>query len=323
MSLTHYRAIAHVLEEQSANISHLDMNQLSVFQLTLLDSLLYHFSTRLIFEKDIDDLCSSFPYQTISKYIDAFETDSRGAHQQAAILPVLGRTPPALFLYIYQLTWLSRQLPFDYDDNYAQALQCSTELENLRQSFPVVNFENTGLAGDVAGQTTLTHSEVSAKLYFLTTQIFLAKVLNPEGVCNDSPQIYGLLERGMDLLKLFDATAPCGQFICWPLLVLGCVACAITPSEARREQPQDSEELLRFEVRGIIQRTLVQIWKISYSGHVRRTAGALEKIWNLPSFLARLPEVGRPSSLEGQYDGLNALIYRNGLGPALLSPDDG
>ncbi|KIX00790.1 uncharacterized protein Z518_09855 [Rhinocladiella mackenziei CBS 650.93] len=318
-SLTHYCAMAQVLEEQAVIVPRFEISQLPVFWRTLLDSVLYHFSTRLIFEQDIDAICNSFPCQTVAKYIDALEGESKGSGRNSSILPVLGRTPPGLFLQIYQITWLSRQLPFNYGHNYALALQCWTELDHFQETCTAIGSEDVEPT-EISGSMGTSNSEIAAKLYFLATRIFIAKVLNPEGVCNTSPHIYTLFAKGVELLKLYDGSAPCGQFICWPILILGCTACPVTNLEAAIDYPHDTpSERLRWEMRVLIQNQLLDIWKVSYSGYVRRTAGALERIWNLPDILIKAPDDGYSSSSGVEYDGLNALIYKKGLGTALLS----
>lgn len=320
-SLTHYRAIARVLEEQYADIARFEIDRLSVFQRTLLDSVLYHFSTRLIFERDIDGICRSFPTQTVAKYIEALDADRKDGRQHASILPVIGKTPPALFLLIYQVTWLSRQLPLHHGHNYTLALQCLTELDRLQEACSI--FHTKGAASQPDHSTRTSDSAVAAKLYFLTTRIFIAKVLDPDCVCSTSPQIQDLLAEGLELLKVYDGSAPCGQIICWPILVLGCAACPVRTSEMRSQPSHVPDEKLRLEMRSIIQSQLLQIWKVSYSGYVRRTAGALEKIWKLTKFLARPAGEGSSTTVDGEYDGLNALISKNGVGTALYSQEHG
>ncbi|KIW89463.1 uncharacterized protein Z519_09619 [Cladophialophora bantiana CBS 173.52] len=320
-SLTHYRAIAKIVEGQVAEIPRLDIGQLSILHLTLLDSVLYHFSTRLIFEKDIGATCRSFPRQTVIKYIEALECAKGDGRTGPLILPVLGRTPPALFLQIYQITWLSRQVPFAHCELYGLALQCSTEVEGLAEDYPMIASDNIpSLQSTVA--VSISNSEIAAKLYYIATQIFIAKVLNLEGLSSQSPQIQAQLSKGVVLLEMYDASLPCGQFICWPLLVLGCAACPTTKSEVRQSHLSNTYELRRSTMRCLIQAKLVQIWNVSYSGYVKRTAGALKKIWQLPSILAKIPVNGYAADEEIEYDGLMALIQKDGLGAASLLAED-
>ncbi|EXJ73733.1 uncharacterized protein A1O5_03495 [Cladophialophora psammophila CBS 110553] len=321
-SLTHYRAIAKILEGQVAEIPRLDIGQLSILHLTLLDSVLYHFSTRLIFEKDIGATCRAFPYQTVIKYIEALEGAKRDGLTGPLILPVLGRTPPALFLQIYQITWLSRQVPFAHCELYGLALQCSTELEGLAEDHPMIA---SGIIPSLQSTVpvSISNSEIAAKLYYIATQIFVAKVLNPEELSSQSPQIRAQISKGAVLLEMYDASLPCGQFICWPLLVLGCAACPTTKSEVQQNHLSNTCELRRSRMRCLIQAKLVQIWNVSYSGYVKRTAGALKKIWQLPSILAKVPVNGYAGNEEGEYDGLMALIQKDGLGAASLLAEDG
>lgn len=291
-----------------------------MFQRTLLDSVLYHFSTRLIFEQDVEAVCASFPSLTLAKYIEALDVESRDPRRTFSILPVVGKTPPGLFLQIYQITWLSRQIPFDHGHNYVLALQSLTELENLQATCSVITFEETVPFQDDAN-TGISNTDIAAKLYFLATRIFIAKVLNPNGVSSTSRHILTLLTRGLELLDKYDGSAPCGQFICWPMLIFGCAACPVTHPEAIEILHESADAALRLEMRTLIQRQLVQIWKISYSGYVRRTAGALERIWSLPDTLMKQPTETNSTSSEVEYDGLHALILKNGLGQAQLSSD--
>ncbi|ETI25005.1 hypothetical protein G647_04375 [Cladophialophora carrionii CBS 160.54] len=312
--LTHHQAIAQLLEAQFAASSRLDIKSLSILHLTLLDASLYHLSTRLILEKDIDAIWDAFPSATFSKYIEAHESEARDVNAQRPILPVLGRTPPALFVLIFQVTWLSRKVPSPGDEHYGHAFQYLIELDRIEDNYPGVRSEENTVLG--AHGTAASHnSELAAKLYFLAAQIFVAKVVNPHGVTSTSTQIQTLLIKGMALLELFDPTVPCGQFICWPLLILGCAACATTASEA--VQCSDEPEVRRGQMRRLIQERLLRIWNVSYSGYVQRTLGALEKVWKLPGIIARIPTTGSQlPGVEAEYDGLNALLSKNGLGVA-------
>lgn len=148
-------------------------------------------------------------------YIEALESGSRGPQRILSILPVLGLAPPSLFLLIYHMTWLSRQLPFDHhSNNYALALQCSGELDELLRTNPVLRFDDAGVFGD-DHEATLSNTEIAAKLYFLATKVFILKILHPDRTRTTSPQVYTILQRGYELLKRYDGSAACGQFICW------------------------------------------------------------------------------------------------------------
>ncbi|KAK5456994.1 hypothetical protein LTS15_004774 [Exophiala xenobiotica] len=319
-SLTHYKAIAQVLEAQTASIPRLDIGQLSVFQRTLLDSVLYHFSTRLIFEEDVNAICKSFPSQTIAMYIEALESGSRESQKTLSILPVLGLAPPSLFLLIYHMTWLSRQLPFDHhSNNYAVALQCSIELDELIKTNPVLRFDDAEVFAD-DHEAMLSNTGIAAKLYALATKIFILKILHPHRSRTTSPQICTILQQGYQLLKRYDGSAACGQSICWAILILGCTACPVSHGEARGHFHDVIEARLRLDMRRLIQRQLLHLWKTSYSGYVRRTASVLEKIWTLPDFLLNTSTDG-DGDPGMAYDGLNALIFKHGLGQALVAQD--
>ncbi|OAP65474.1 hypothetical protein AYL99_01446 [Fonsecaea erecta] len=321
-SLTHYRALAKMLEDRTAKIPQFEIGQLSILHSTLLDSVLYHFSTRLIFEQDIEATCRSFPSQTIIKYIEALEVAKRDNRDEPLILPVLGRTPAALFVQIYQITWLSRQIPFSHHELYELASQCLIELEVLANNYPVVISDNVQcLESGATGNRN--NSVIAAKLYHLAAQIFVAKVLHPEGLSNQSPQIQAQISQGTALLEMYDATLPCGQFICWPLLILGCAACPTTTSEAQQTHEGDMPALRRSELRSLIQRKLVQIWHVSYSGYVKRTASALKKIWQLPAILTKTSVDICSASEEVTFDGLMALLHKEGLGAGLAVAENG
>ena len=148
-------------------------------------------------------------------YIEALESGSRGPQRILSILPVLGLAPPSLFLLIYHMTWLSRQLPFDHRSNHcALALQCSGELDELLRMNPVLRFDDAEVLGDDQ-EATLSNTEIAAKLYFLATKVFILKILYPDRTHTTSPQVYTTLQQGYELLKRYDANAACGQFICW------------------------------------------------------------------------------------------------------------
>lgn len=263
-----------------------------------------------------------FPTNVIAKYIDACESEVRDTHSQPSVLPVLGTTPPALFVQICHLTWWSRQLPLDHAEHHRSAVQCVTELKRIQKLYPHVGAEDVApIHGD--GRSGLRNSEISAKLYFLATQMFAAKVLDPNEVNSASSQIQAQLRMGGTLLEMFDTSVPCGQFLCWPLLVLGCAACPTNFYEAAQDLPSEDDELDRWQMRALIHEMLLQIWSVSFSGYVQRTLGALKKIWCLPLILERAPSSDNVSDNGVDYDGLNALIHKDGLGATFLLSDGG
>lgn len=311
-SLTHYRATAKVLEESFAGIPRLQLSQMSAFERTLLDSVLYHFATRLLLAEDIEPTCASFPTGVIAKYIEALDSESDTDTAPAPVLPVIGKIPPALFLNIYQITWLSRQLPLNEHD-HSLALQCLAELTSLQTTKPMLSHD------DETGFDKLSNSELAAKLYAVATRIFIWKVIDPDNICSTSSWIEALLATGYALLNQYDGTVPYGQFICWPIFILGCAACPVTSSEMLQDGHRGSGRAVRAQTRQVIRELLRQIWKSTYSGHVQRVALGLEKIWQLPGVLSR--NDGRfynvDTGREILYDGLLALISKGGPGTGL------
>lgn len=292
--------------------SRLDLSRMSFFERTLLDSVLYHFSTRILFERDIEPSCSSFPSVTMAKYIDALEHATKDNNNRDIILPVLGKIPPPIFLLIYQVTWLSRQLPMDAS-NHSLAIDCLAELDSLEGRYQALSLSSTdSLPG-------MRNSDIAPKLYALALRIFLAKVLDPDNVSCDSPWIQDLCRIGFRLLQSYDGTESCGQLICWPVMVLGCAACPTTTDESTLEFVDGDILSVNFQMRQTMQDVLLQIWKVSYSGNVRRTASALRQIWALPKFLVATPHDDLLPTSQIRYDGLKALISKAGLGPDSFS----
>jgi hypothetical protein len=318
--LVHFQAIAQILEAQFEHSERLDINSLSILQLTLLDTTLYHLATRSILEPDVDAIWDAFPIKAIAKYVELLELQASDSSSPPLILPVLGRTPPALFVLILRLTWLSRRLPLRHDEDYQHLLQCMTELDRIKQEFPVVNF-NDVTSPKLDETPPPSSSEVSAKLYYLAVQIFTAKVIDPEHLTAGSPQIQDWLNKGATLLEMYDTTTPCAQFICWPLLVLGCAATSIQTSAAAESDSSDNLARSRC-IRELIRVILLQIWDVSYSGHVQRTLAALEKVWKQPDIFASFSRSRSLVSFDSEYDGLNAIVYKDGLGATFL-PEDG
>ncbi|KEF62804.1 uncharacterized protein A1O9_00777, partial [Exophiala aquamarina CBS 119918] len=311
-SLTHYRAIGKVLEQTIAGVPRLQLSSMSFFERTLLDSVLYHFATRLLLAEDIEPTCASFPTATVAKYIEALDSERDDYAASASVLPVIGKIPPALFLAIYQVTWLSRQLPFVDDQNQNLALQCLSELDSLQDAHPILLHEND------ADFHHLSNSDIAAKLYALALRIFLAKVIDPDNVSSTSSWIEALLATGLALLKRYDGSALFGQFITWPMLVLGCASCPVTLFEMIQDKDGESGSAVRAQTRHLIQALLLQIWEVSFSGYVKRTATALENIWKIPNVLrSNNREYGSDSDEETLYDGLIALISKKGPGPGL------
>lgn len=287
---------------------------MSFFERTLLDSVLYHFATRLLLAENIEPTCASFPTATVAKYIEALESENDGYAASASVLPVIGKIPPALFLTIYQITWLSRQLPFVDDNNQNLALQCLSELDSLQDTHPILLHE------DEADFHNLSNSDIAAKLYALALRVFIAKVIDPDNVSSTSSWIEALLATGLALLKQYDGSALFGQFITWPILILGCASCPVTLSETLQDKDGESGPAVRAHTRHLIQGLLLQVWEVSFSGYVKRAATALEKIWKIPNVLrSKNRKYVSYSDEEPLYDGLLALISKNGPGPGLFS----
>ncbi|KAK5061154.1 hypothetical protein LTR84_007696 [Exophiala bonariae] len=311
-SLTFYRAIGKVLEESMADVPRFQLSKMSIFERTLLDSVLYHLATRLVMAEDIEPTVAAFPTGAIAKYIEAWDSESEVDAARAPIRPVIGDIPPALFLIIYQITWLSRQLPLE---EYHQdlALQCLADLDRLQAAKPKLSHEV------VPPFIKLSNCQIAAKLYALALRIFIWKVIDPEHISNASPRIESLLATGLDLLKRYDGELPFGQFICWPILVLGCAACPVTSAEFVQGGNAGSGQAVRAHTRQLIKKLLQQIWNVAYSGHVTRCELALVKIWQLPGVLVRSDSryYNANSGKEILYDGLLALISKGGPGTGL------
>lgn len=311
-----------MLEEQFANTPHFEISSLSNFQLTLLDAAIYHLCTRLVLEEDVDTICTFFPARTAAKYIEAVEAERRDPRSPPLILPVIGKNSPALFAQIFQITWLSRQIASENIDQYKLALRCLAELEQLHANYSTISDDNLASL-ELGGEVSLSNSDISTELFFIAAKIFVAKILNPEEVTTNAPEIQTLLRNGAVLLERYDPIMPFGQFICWPLLILGCAACPTATRNATQDLHNDSDDTNRDRVRRLIQEKLGQVWNVSYSGFVYRVLAALEKIWKRPHIFIRNTLTGDSSGLTSQYDGLNALIYKDGLGSSFLSESEG
>ena len=273
----------------------------------MLDSVLYHLSTRLIFEESIPAVHSSFPHRVIAKYIHVIDHE-RAKSRSSLVLPVLGRIPPALFLQIYYMTWLSRQYPLGVGSNHELALQCLTEINRLASECKVPLPGRCSFAQDGHDDT---NSTIGTNLYFLAAQIFAHKLEGPGRVYSTSTEICHLLVKGLDLLKNYDANARFGQFICWPLLIFGCAACPNGSFESTQGSFHSMENPLHAELRSTIQCQLLRIWETSHSGHVKRTMDTLERVWE--AFKCSYKRTTFGSFSAEIHDGLDALICQNGV----------
>jgi hypothetical protein len=322
--LTHYQAIAQILEAQLAYLPAFDYNNLSTLQVSLLDATLYHLSTRLILEEDVDPIYKAFPTETLTKYIRAVEEKEKTMWEEPLILPVLGRTPPSLFVQILRLTWLSRQPSVEVGESRDLINQVVAGLNRMQQRFQDLRQEDTLHSPDDQ-PSSLSNSAISARLFYLCTRILCAKVADPRNVTSQSPSIRVMFRKACTLLRLYDSHAPCGQFTCWPLLILGCVASPRSRTEADSDDlPADA--IYRRQARERIHETLLNIWNISYSGYVQRTLSALNKIWTLPRqifHVSTTPDLPKTAGFDAEYDGLDALLYKDGLGAGLFLVDDG
>jgi len=318
-SLVHYKAISQVLEEWMANVHRLQLAEMSVFHLTLLDSVLYHFSTRLIFEPEIDAIWTSFPWNALAKYVEAWDDESRDPRTTPRVLPVVGKTPPTLFFLISQITWLSRQLASSSHTTSDLARQCQTTLEEIEEAHFRLHGKCSAVLQDGAIKPVISNGDIAAELYFLALRIYIGKVLDPQKTRTDSAAIHLSLINGFALLNGYDASEPCSQVICWPLIILGCAACPLNLAEARGQGTDSIYTQTRMQMRRLIREKLLEIWQLSLSGFVRRTANCLDKVWNLHSSLHRFQSStddrfrSKYSSLSEKYDGLSALVSKKGL----------
>ncbi|KAJ5292216.1 hypothetical protein N7478_001467 [Penicillium angulare] len=313
-SLTHYTALARVLEQQTMDVSEFDTLQFSILHWTALDSILYHFSTRLIFEKDVRVACSSFPSRAIEKYIKAIENEQAKPRPSSLILPVLGKLPPALFLLIYQMTWLSRQRPLETGFNHDLALRYVAEIYRLERGRIRSRFGKLSLTKD---DNNMSNADIGTELYFLAARIFARKLENPQEICSSSPEITELLSKGLALLELYDGNARYGQFICWPMLILGCAVCPNADSGESQDCLSSRGGSLYTKTKAVIQDQLLRIWETSHSGHVKRTVNALERVWKAPGYFDR--DTAMENYSETGCDSLDALIWETGVGRVWLS----
>lgn len=311
-----------MLEEQFANTPHFEIVSLSSFQLTLLDAALYHLCTRLVLEEDVDTICTFFPALTAAKYIEAVEADRRDPNRPPLILPVIGKNSPALFAQIFQISWLGRQFASENIDQHELALRCLAELEQLHTNYSTISDDDLASL-ELGKDVSLCNSDISTELFFIAADIFVAKILNPEEVTTNATQIQTLVKNGANLLERFDPTMPFGQFICWPLLILGCAACPTVAPNATQYRHNDPDGIDRDWVRRLIRNKLMQVWNVSYSGFVHRVLATLEKMWKRPRIFEKTAFSEDSSGHTFQYDGLHALIHKDGLCSLFFSESEG
>lgn len=155
--------------------------------------------------------------------------------------PILGLCP-SIYRLTFEITRLSRHAPLQGRD-LAEGQQCRRELDTLKAP----------LLSD--------GGEPSAQLYVAALEIFLAKLLRPETSPED-PHVRQLVQRCMALARLGSLTSgvPRHAFLCWPMVIL---ACAI-------ESPADIV---------LLKERLLELWSVSFCGHVRRAALVIERLW--------------------------------------------
>lgn len=328
-TLVHYMACARLLEKKLATEPVQDFDQISPFYRTAIESTLYHFSTRLIFEPKVEDICKAFPWQVVTKYCQWFEQEYQVRDVKEMVLPVLGRGSPALFLLIFQVIWLSRQFPFDAQSaDHRQALECQEELRRIEKLISpnvssFIMLTNEHREGFLSGD-----SEIAAALYIIGLKIYITKMIDPVHVTSDESSIQLLLSEAYKLLTCWDPTAPCSQYICWPVLILGCAACPRDPAEVQPNAHLTDSGTMRSRMRSLIRDKLLLIWRSTFSGYVRRSASVLEEVWShrhASDIVNDIPhhEMGYERANDVvNYDGLDVLLVKRGLAPRHSSESD-
>jgi hypothetical protein len=101
----------------------------------------------------------------------------------------------------------------------------------------------------------------SSKLYVIAAKILLYKLQHPE-IQESDHWIQSQVQDGMDILRVMPKVYECVQYICWPILVLGCALV------------DDSDIML-------VRQKLKDMWDKSFCGDITRAALALEASWKV------------------------------------------
>lgn len=241
----------------------------------LAETLIYHSSILSLFE-GADAVCLSD--EILKELTGILSTKPIPEAPQWANSPLLGGFP-TLFRLILDITKL-RSDP--HKAQYAAPLaQRLDEVDQLIEARVLTAWDEKRKSNCC--------NEV--RMFSTATKILLLKFMYPQCGMGD-PLIEGVVQEGVQRIRVWSPDDRFDQFFCWPLLVIGCGL-----------QAADDIELLRTK--------LDEIWDTTHCGDARRVRATLESVWAQeqdPSFRDGTTEVSTTRKC-----GLDILLRNDGV----------
>jgi hypothetical protein len=241
------------------------------FHRVVAESFLYHVATMSLLHEDLNRLSAKFSWADLEYGLNSvpFPDASTTANS-----PIIGQNP-GLYQLMFDITRLSSLVPLQGDD-YLEALKYQDELRKWSSTNRV--------AIDEQGAEFV----FSDALYIISLQIFLLKLLYPE-ILTSNPHIQLLIQRAIVLIRGSLGTTTNSIHLCWPIFIL---ACSI-------DSPADML---------LLKEKLVELWKGSLCGQVRRWATVIGRMWKVKEEMSNKGIVTVDSF--NCSDGLDLLIHR-------------
>jgi hypothetical protein len=241
------------------------------FHRVVAESFLYHVATMSLLHEDLNRLSAKFSWADLEYGLTSvpFPDASTTANS-----PIIGQNP-GLYQLMFDTTRLSSLVPLQGDD-YLEALKYQDELRK---------WSNTNRATIDEHGAEFVFSDA---LYIISLQIFLLKLLYPE-ILTSNPHIQLLIQRAIVLIRGSLGTITNSIHLCWPIFIL---ACSI-------DSPADML---------LLKEKLVELWKGSLCGQVRRWATVIGRMWKVKEEMSNKGIITVDSF--NCFDGLDLLIHR-------------
>ncbi|KAL1614531.1 hypothetical protein SLS54_009705 [Diplodia seriata] len=282
----------------------------SIFLRIHAESAMYHLSTRALFA---ESLPTERDWAQLQQYLST--SPSPGAAEWTES-PLLGSIPH-LFTLILETTRLSRSVPLN-DALMAQAAGYLSEIREANLRLASFLSRIAASHDDEPDPTLELEVHCIPALYLLALEMLLLKITRPQTTRADTPDIQKRADAAhalfhtppfrpvlLDETRCFgpDPTFPFTESNCWPLLVIGCAT-------------------TRAEHTKALKAVFLNLWRVRYSGFVRRAIRVVDAAWEANRACRDAPfsdtavAPPSPSSHPPVDDGLDVLLLhaRRGWG---------
>ena len=256
---------------------HSDQDKVLPFHRLATESFAYQISTLSLLNPEVRSLAPLFSWDSLGTTMCVKFLPGDTEYSAA---PLLGRHRN-LFKLIYEVTCLcSQDVPLEdratkahiHDENLEEM---SNELDGGSEYFSELDVNERAYRNETL-------------LYIYTAQILTFKLLNHASAIDHS-RIQYLSHKALSLLRFCKVSPLASDFLCWPILILGCCV--------------SREEDMYF-----LNEKLVELWQASFCGQIRRSAVVLTEVWTLRRRRGRMADLGGEASLVDGADPLDQLL---------------